>query len=382
MTLFEADRELRRAMNARTRQVIHRGAFAATATLWARPGDLVQRDDAPPQHETAIAALGRSWLTPNELFFVRSHHPEPTIDLTRWRLDVGGLVHRPFAFPLDALRTLGHDEAVHTLECAGNGRALAQPQGANGIPWTHGAVGTALWGGVRLGEVLGVAGVRPEARHVWFEGADRPRDPEAPRFVRSLPIEKAMDDVLLAHSMNGRPLPAAHGAPLRAIVPGWYGMASTKWLTAIRLEREPAPGHYMTTAYRYAYTVRDRVVETPVDEVRVKSLITCPLDGARVRRGHLHARGFAWGGAGGIAGIELTCDGGRIWTPGHLLGDSPLHAWRAWEAWIELRHAGRAAIGARAFDASGVAQPLRARSNPGGYGNNSVHRVMVEVAGS
>jgi DMSO/TMAO reductase YedYZ molybdopterin-dependent catalytic subunit len=379
MTLFDADRELRRATNARNRLAIHRGAFAATESLRARPGDLVQRDDAPPQHETSIEALGRSWLTPNDLFFVRSHHGMPAIDVARWRLEVGGLVHRPLVLTLEALRTTGHLERVCTIECAGNGRALL-PRDASGVPWMHGAVGTALWGGIRLGDVLEAAGVRPEARHVWFEAADRPRDPEAPSFVRSLPIEKAMDDVLLAHSMNGRPLPVAHGAPLRAIVPGWYGMASTKWLTAVRVEADPAPGHYMTTAYHYLHNAPRRAADAAVDLVRVKSLITGPLEGASVRRGLLHVRGFAWGGAGVVAAIEVSRDGGRTWSLGHLLGDGHDGAWKAWEAWVELRRTGRAVIAARAVDAAGAVQPLRATFNTGGYGNNSVHRVTVEVA--
>jgi DMSO/TMAO reductase YedYZ molybdopterin-dependent catalytic subunit len=382
MTLFEAGREQRRASSARARMAIHRGAFAATATLWARPGDIVTRDDAPPQHETSIAALGRSWLTPNELFFVRQHHPLPDLDAVSWRLEIGGLVRRPLRLTLDALRMIDHVDAVHTLECAGNGRALMQPFDAHGIPWTHGAVGTALWGGVRLADALMMAGVRPEAKHVWFEAADRPRDPSAPAFVRSIPIEKAMQDVLLAHSMNGRPLPPSHGAPLRVVVPGWYAMASTKWLTGVRLEAEPARGHFMTTAYRYVDPARDGRADVAVDEMRVKSMVTCPLEGALVRRGVVHARGFAWGGRGGIARVEVSGDGGRSWAAAHLLDDGRLHpgAWKAWEAWIELRHAGRAAIAARAIDATGAAQPLKTRPNSGGYGNNSVHRVTVEVA--
>ena len=378
MTLFDADRELQRATNARTRLAIRRGDFVATDTLRVRPGDLVQRDDAPPQIETSIEALGRSWLTPNELFFVRSHHPAPEIDLARWRLDIRGLVHRPVVLTLDALRAIGHVECVCTLECAGNGRSL-MPGDPAGVPWRNGAVGTALWGGVRLGDLLEAAGVRPEARHVWFETADGPRDPEAPRYQRSLPIEKAMQDVLLAHAMNGRALPPIHGAPLRAIVPGWYGMASAKWLTDIRVESEPCSGHYMTTAYRYVHPPRSRVADSPVDRVRVKSLITGPLEGAEVRRGLAHARGIAWGGSGGVGRIEVSGDGGRNWTPGHLVGGGHDGAWRAWEAWIELPRAGRATLAARATDAAGATQPLRPIVNAGGYGNNAVHRVSVLV---
>ena len=381
MTLFEGERDPR-AMRARMRQAVDPGVGGiGTELLWARPGDLVQREDSPPQHETAIAALGRSWLTPNELFFVRNHLPEPTIDLARWRLEVGGRVHRPLALSLDALRGIRHLEAVHTMECAGNGRVHFAPPIPHGIAWEHGAVGTAIWGGVRLADALDLAGVRPEARHVWFEAADEPADPSRPHFLRSLPIEKAMDDVLLAYSMNGRPLPSVHGGPLRAIVPGWYGMASTKWLTRLRLESEPATGHFMTTAYRYVYPTREGTVAAPVEEMRVKSLITFPLEGARVRRGVLHVRGYAWTGSGEVLRVEVSGDNGRSWTAAHLANDVYRHAWRRFESWVEVRHTGRATVLARAIDSTGAAQPLRARPNEGGYGNNGAHRVTVEVAG-
>jgi DMSO/TMAO reductase YedYZ molybdopterin-dependent catalytic subunit len=164
-------------------------------------------------------------------------------------------------------------------------------------------------------------------------------------------------------------------------VPGWYAMASTKWLTRVRLESEPARGHFMDNAYRYVYETRERTVEAPVDEMRVKSIITCPLESARVRKGVVLARGFAWSGAGDVMRVEVSGDNGRTWAAAHLGNDAYRFAWRRWEAWIELRHSGRATILARAIDSTGAAQPLRAKVNLNGYGNNSVHRVTVEVAG-
>src|SRR5205085_2555389 len=183
------------------------------------PGQIV-RSAWPEQVETALDALGRSALTPSESFFVRSHLGTPRIDPAAFRLDVVGLVRAPLRLSLDALRRMPRTRAVVTIECAGNGRARFASGEVTGTRWEHGAVGTAAWSGVRLAEVLARAGVRPEANHVWLEAADTPLAEGEPRFLRSIPLEKAMDDVLLADAMNDVPLTPSHGAPLRAAVSG------------------------------------------------------------------------------------------------------------------------------------------------------------------
>src|SRR5262245_43550961 len=163
-----------------------------------------------------------TWITPNELFFVRSHMYTPSIQLPMWSLNITGDVERPLTLRMDDLRAMSPVTMAVMLECAGNGRAFFDPPVA-GIQWERGAVGNARWTGVRLAEILKRAGVRGTARYVWLDGADRPPG-TMPDFVRQLPVEKAMHpDTLLAYAMNGEPLPLQHGFPLRAIVPAWEG---------------------------------------------------------------------------------------------------------------------------------------------------------------
>ena len=362
-----------------------RAALAAhppgTALAPDAPGaELIVRNDWPEHWETTVEALGRSFLTPERVFFVRSHFPVPRLDPGAHRIEVAGLVRTSQTYALDELRALPAAEAVHTLECAGNGRGLYHLASTSGTQWERGAVGTARWSGARLATLLERAGVQPEAKHVWLEAADAAPLPGAPRFLRSIPLEKAMKDTLLAMTMNDRPLPVRHGAPLRAIVPGWYGMASTKWVTRVRVEATPSDNHFFVRGYRYTYPGEDPAQAAPVEEMRVKSLITRPLSGARVSatKGRLPVRGFAWAGPVGVRLVEVSTDSGKTWQPAGFREDSEPMAWRAWATQVDATP-GSLTILARATDGNGVAQPEAARPNAGGYGNNSIHRVTVRV---
>jgi DMSO/TMAO reductase YedYZ molybdopterin-dependent catalytic subunit len=346
------------------------------------PGaDRIVRNDRPEHYETTIEALGESWMTRTERFFVRNHLPVPRIDADAWRLNVTGWVRTPLALSLDDLATLPRVEAVYTIECAGNGRALFEVQ-APGAQWGLGAVGTAAWSGVRLAAVLQRAGVRLEAKHVWFEAADPPQ-PGVPAFVRSVPIEKAMDDVLLADTMNGEPLPELHGAPLRAVVPGWFGMASTKWLTALRVEDRPSDNHFMARDYHFAYGDADPATSASVETMLVKSLITRPLDGTIVpvdtSAPVVRVDGFAWAGPAGVRTVEVSADGGTTWLRADFVGETSPNAWRAWKAEVPVQPPARITLMARATDNDGRQQPLIARANTAGYGNNSIHKVSIDV---
>jgi DMSO/TMAO reductase YedYZ molybdopterin-dependent catalytic subunit len=360
-----------------------RSALAAAA-----PPDLIVRNDRPEHYETTLDALGRSWITRNDRFFVRSHLSVPRIDATDWRLQVSGLVSTPSSLTLAELKALPQVEAVHTLECAGNGRGLFRLPSTSGTQWERGAVGTAAWGGVRLSTILQHAGAAPEARHVWLEAADQAPMPGVPRFLRSIPIEKAKDDVLLAHAMNGEPLAELHGFPLRAIVPGWFGMASTKWLVALRLEERPSDNHFMVKGYRYNYPGEGPLPPSPVETMLVKSVITHPLEGTtlvlapRAVKGKppvLRVQGFAWAGPAGVRLVEISGDGGRSWQPAGFMGETAPGAWRAWATEIEVTPPARVTLMARATDNAGGVQPLEAPANAGGYGNNSIHKVTVRV---
>jgi len=358
-------------------------ALAAALPAWIRdaaaatPSGIVVRNDWPEHWETSIEALGRNWITPNDVFFARSHFPVPEVDPRTWRVEIAGLVEHARSFSLQDLRALPPAEHVATLECAGNGRALYNLPSTSGTQWQRGAVGTAHWRGVALRTLLERARPAADAQHVWFEGADAAPVGEAPRFVRSIPLAKAQDDVLLAHTMNGTALPRLHGGPLRAVVPGWFGMAWAKWVTRIRLEAKPSDNHFMVRGYRYTYPGDDPAAALPVETMRVKSLITRPLAGARVPAGMLRVRGFAWAGPDGVRTVEVSGDGGLTWQEARLTGVAVAGAWQAWEITIPV--AGPVELLARATDARGETQPASARANAGGYGNNSIHRVKIDV---
>ena len=352
--------------------------WVRSALAASEPGVIV-RNDWPEHLETTLAALGESRLTPNDVFFVRSHFLPPDVDPSAWRLEVGGLVNSPFKLSLTELSAMPVVQQDITLECAGNGRGLYRLPSTSGTQWGRGAVGTARWGGVSLRTLLERAGIQPEAHHVWFEAADAATLPQVPHFVRSIPLEKAQDDVLLAHSMNGAPLGKRHGAPLRAVVPGWFGMASTKWLTRIRVEAGASDNHFMAKGYRYTYPGVDPLAAPPVEALRVKSIIARPLDGAVIKPGLVQVRGFAWAGRPGVKSVEVSSDGGSSWREAHLSGDTQPGAWRSWEIEVDAARPGDLSLLARATDGAGETQPIAARPNAGGYGNNSIHRVTVHV---
>jgi DMSO/TMAO reductase YedYZ molybdopterin-dependent catalytic subunit len=372
-------------------------ASAALASLppWARaalasdlPDGLIVRNDRPECWETTLEALGRSWITPNERFFVRSHLSTPRLEVADWRLEVTGLVRTPLSLSIADLDALPQTQAVHTLECAGNGRGLFRLPSTSGTQWSRGAIGNASWGGVRLATVLQRAGIAPEAKHVWFEAADQAPMPEVPKFLRSIPIEKAMEDTLLADTMNGEALPELHGAPLRAIVPGWFGMASTKWLTRLRIEEKPSDNHFMAKGYRWNYPGEDPATAPPVERMIVKSIITQPAEGAVVKlvprpkgkgKPRLRIEGFAWAGPAGVRLVEVSTDGGKTWKPAGFMGDTAPLAWRGWATELEVAPPARLTLMARATDGAGETQPLAARANGAGYGNNSIHKVTARV---
>lgn len=338
----------------------------------SRPG-LVIRNPRPLGAETPLEVLAQ-WQTPNDLFFVRSHFGPPQTLPARWTLTVDGEVARPAVLDLAEIRRLPAVTVPVTLECAGNGRGLMALPSTSGVQWQRGAVSNAVWAGTRLSNVLERAGIRSTAAHFWMEAADS-GGPKVPKFLRSIPREVAMRDALLVWEMNGEPIPLLHGGPLRLLVPGWYGMASTKWLTHVHARPTESDNNFMAKGYRYADG-------SPVERMRVKSLIATPLEGARIPIGPVRVAGVAWGGSGGIRQVEVSMDGGGSWRPARLTGrDSPT-AWRTWEADLPIEHIERYTLRVRATDGSGAVQPDSAPTNPAGYGNNSIHEVRFDVVTS
>src|SRR5262245_23501796 len=353
---------------------------AAAAKAPPAPPELIERNAWPEHFETTLAALGRSWTTRNDRFFVRSHLPVPTVDPATYRLEVSGLVRTPLSLSLADLKAMPATDAPATLECAGNGRGLFHLASTSGTQWERGAVGNATWTGAKLALVLRRAEPLPEAKHVWFEAADVGTLPEVPKFLRSIPIEKATFDVMLAHAMNGEPLPSLHGGPVRVIVPAWFGMAWTKWVTRIRVEAAPSDNHFMVRGYRYNYPGEDPATAPPVEEMKVKSVITRPLEGAREVIGKVRVQGFAWAGSSGVRLVEASIDKGATWKPAGFMGDTAPGAWRTWATEFEFKAATRVTVMARATDGKGEVQPVEARVNASGYGNNSIHVVTFRVA--
>ncbi|OGF14553.1 MAG: hypothetical protein A2W00_06160 [Candidatus Eisenbacteria bacterium RBG_16_71_46] len=351
-----------------------RGAPAPGAPGW----DLRVRGNSPEQWESSLEGLDHSWITRNDRFFVRNHLPAPQVDAASYRLEVAGLVRRPLSMSLAEIQALPAREAAHTLECAGNGRAYFRPFIPTGTLWERGAVGNASWRGCPLSVLLERAQVLPEARHVWFEAADEAPKGE-PRFLRSIPIQKAMAGTLLAYAMNEEPLPALHGGPLRAVVPGWYAMASTKWVTRVRVEPVPSDNRYMVGDYRYFREAETGFAAPPVEELQVKSVITRPLEGAVVPVGKLRVQGFAWAGDAGARLVEISIDGGATWRPAGFMGTNTAYAWRTWATMVDVPEPARLTVMARATDGNGAQQPLYARYNALGYANNAIHSVTVDI---
>ena len=331
------------------------------------------------------AEYANSFITPMEHFYVRNHMHEPsTVDPGEWRLSVSGEVEKPLTLTLAELTRMEQHTVIDTLECAGNGRAFAVPR-VPGIQWEKGAVGTARFGGPRLRELLQRAGVRLTGRHVMFHGLDEvPR--KVPPFIRSIPIEKATDeDTLVALHMNGTALTTHHGFPARALVPGWIGAASCKWLTEIKVLDKEFEGNFMSPGYRIPnQPVKPgeavRVEDThPMTALNVKSLIASPRDGASVKSRGMHVQGVAWAGEADIAKVEVSTDSGATWQPAQLGKEQSHYAWRLWGYSWNAPRPGAYTIVSRAIDTQGRTQPDSVQWNPSGYLINVVDRVQIHV---
>ena len=311
----------------------------------------------------------RDRLIPNDRFFVRSNGPVPVVDPKTWRLDVTGTVERPCSLSLDDLQHLGSSRIEAFLECAGNGRTRFEPV-PPGTPWRNDAVGNALWDGVPLGQVLDLAGVKPGTVDVVTQGAD------FPEMRRGLPLAAARDpDVLVVWAMNGEPLPVAHGGPVRLLVPGWAGIASTKWLAGITALDRAFDGFWNTDNYVIWDQRGDPL--RPVAEMPPKSVIVTPTDGKTLSAGSVRISGWAWSGFAPIQTVEVSTDAGRCWQVADL-HSGERHGWRRWElGWNALP--GRHRLQARATDERRLSQPVVAPWNAKGYLMNAIHEVVVAV---
>lgn len=347
-------------------------------------GKIVRGED-PLNLETPFETLD-DFITPTKSFYVRTHFPIPAIDRDAWWLHVEGEVEKPFAINYEELLKLKARTMPVTLECAGNNRNFLEPK-VKGVQWGLGAVGTAEWTGVPLSILLERAGMKTSACEVILEGADQGmlEDAKSPsdilKFARSIPLAKARSDVLLAYKMNGIDLPPEHGFPLRAIIPGWYAMASIKWLRRIIVTDRPFSGYYQTLDYAFWKRRGDIAELAPLTEMQIKAEIAKPVRGEIVPAdSKVRVHGAAWTCNGEISKVELSTDGGSTWKEAKLLGESKPNAWRLWEYdWQTPAAAGKQTLIARATDSLGRTQPLERDPDRGTYMINHLLPIAVEV---
>ena len=323
-------------------------------------------------------------VTPAGLHYLLIHYDIPLLDPASWRLRIDGHVERPLTVDLDALRTRPTVSERVTLECAGNGRARVVPRPVS-QPWLDEAVGTAEWTGVPLAPLLAEAGVRPGAVDVVFTGADHGVERGVEQdYQRGLPVAEAMSgEAFLAHTMNGHPLPPQHGAPVRLIVPGWYGMTHVKWLVGITVLDRPFDGFQNATAYRIKTEADDP--GEPVTRIRPRALVRPPgfpdfQTRTRIVETGTHVlTGRAWSGVAPVTEVEVSVDGGATWRTAELGSAGGRYEWRAWRWAWEASQPGRYELCVRATDAAGNRQPVEQRWNRQAMANNHVQRVPVVV---
>jgi DMSO/TMAO reductase YedYZ molybdopterin-dependent catalytic subunit len=335
--------------------------------------------EKPLNAETPVESL-RSWITANSVFFDRNQGeiPGEKISLEDWRLRVEGDVEAPLTLTIDEICRMPKAVVANTLECSGNSRSLLEEK-AKGNPWTVGGVGNAVWGGVWLRDVLAQAGIRTGARHVAFEGFDSPLGSAKIQFIRSIPLDKAVSSTLLAYEMNGEPLPLKHGYPMRSLALGWTGANCIKWLRKITVLAQPYSGFYMDKVYRVFQKGQDPGTGTVVTGLKLKSIITQPVDGQQIASGTVTVLGAAYGGEAEVQTVEVSTDNGKTWSPADFIGPRDTYAWRLWQYLWQAGEKGKWTLMARATDNRGNKQPLQATWNVLGYGNNGVREHAVNV---
>ena len=361
-------------------------------TLWGKRDDMIVHEQEPFNAEPPPAALADELITAADSFYSRNHGPIPDVDPDRYRLVVDGLVHDRLELTLgDLSERFEQRHVAATLQCAGNRRAdMIEVRDIPGEdPWSVGATSSATWTGVSLADVLEAAGLDPDAKHIAFEAPDVSRIPNPPQaYGSSIAREKALaPEVLLATAMNDEPLPQAHGAPLRLVVPGFIGARSIKWVQRIVAQREPSSNYFQHTAYRVLPAEADPTTAGPGDGISLAALsltsaILRPDNAAHLRAGRVEVAGYALAGGGrSVARVDVSTDGGTTWQQADLPGPASPWVWRLWRATIDLSR-GPAEIIARAWDDAGISQPERAGPiwNPKGYNNTAWARIAVHLS--
>jgi len=353
--------------------------------------DLIFRTTDPRNGEPSLDKLVQSWITPTKHFYVRSHAPNPKLDANSFRLKLEGLVNKPVdEIPLARLANLGKQKTTATLTCAGNRRAEFNAEGkVGGVQWEAGAIGNATWSGCPLARLLKAAELKPEAKHVWFEGLDQiPKSGKVISFGGSIPIEKAMIEngpaaPLLATMMNGEELTPDHGYPLRALVPGYIGARSVKWLGKIVISDRPSPNHYLATAYKIVKKTEpiDWRESGPIYRYPINAAICTPEKDARLTSGEVELKGYVLptGRANSkVKTVQISSDGGKSWQAAEMTGTDTPFCWQIWKATVNVTKETKR-LYVRATDTSGNFMPGKVKWNAKGYLQNSWYRLRVNV---
>ncbi len=350
-------------------------------------GEMILLRTRPPLLETPFPVFNHGVFTPNDQFYVRWHLPDiPTqIDGAAFRLNVHGAVQRELSLSLTELLTkFPRVELAAVNQCAGNSRGFFAPRVA-GAQWANGAMGNALWTGVRLRDVLDRAGIKAGSAAVRVHGLDMGVIPATPVFMKSLDVDHARDgEVMIAYAMNGRPLPLVNGFPTRLIVPGWYSTYWVKMLSDIEVLAQPDDNFWMKKAYLVPDTPHANmepgqtgVPMVPISRLVPRSFITSLSDGQHVPVGQpLSVHGIAFGGDAGVREVQVSADGGSTWLPAHLGHDHGKYSFRQWEIRLTPKP-GPTVLQVKATNTAGIAQPAMANWNPGGYMRNVIESMTV-----
>ncbi len=352
-------------------------------------GEMILQRIHPPLLETPMSVFDRDVFTPNDQFFVRWHWADipESVDAESFRLNVFGHVNKPLSISLANLLKLPRIEYAAVNQCSGNSRGLFQPR-VPGAQWGNGAMGNAKWLGVRLRDILDIAGVRPGAVQVRFGGLDQPVVPDGPDFFKSLDVDHARDgEVMVAFGMNGEQLPLLNGFPCRLIVPGWYSTYWVKMLNSIEVLDKPDDRFWMAQAYKIPATPGGNVAPgakdfptVPINRMVPRSWITSLDEGDEIAfEPSIPVGGIAMGGTCGVAKVDVSSDG-HTWYQTTLGPDQGKYGFRRWDGRVPLPHRGRVALMVRCWNTDGVAQPLKPIWNPGGFMRANVEITNIIAA--
>ena len=344
----------------------------------------------PPQLETPFPIFNENIFTPNDAFFVRWHlaNIPSAIDLQTFRLTIRGRVKQTLSLSLEELRDRFEPiEVAAVCQCAGNSRGFFEPRVAGG-QWGHGAMGNAMWKGVRLRDLLEKAGIEQDTKHVRFGGLDRPVADATPDFLKSLPLDDAIaNHVLVAYAMNGQALPFLNGFPLRLVVPGWYATYWVKMLNDIEVLNEEDQNFWTNTAYRIPDNAcgclepgQKTTHSLPLSTMKVRSFITNVADGDTIQGGsRVLVKGIAFDQGYGIDQVLISSDGGQHWQAAKLGKDYGDFSFRQWEIHVSLKPGQRYQLQSLALNRIGESQQLQAKWNPNGYLRNALETIRIST---